>query len=151
MTNFYTKNRSIVSKFGFRRRVAVDFDGVCSKYVDNSYQKVGDPIEGAISVLSNLRELGWYIVIWSSRTNAMTKEELSQAPSEYPKLMMDMIDWLEKHNFPYDEIWMGGQKPPCSYFIDDRAIRFDENDSALGWTNVFDQVQKDHLKWKKLQ
>jgi hypothetical protein len=148
---FYTKNRSIVSKFGFRRRIAVDFDGVCSKFVDSTYQTIGDPVDGAIDILANLRELGWYIVLWSSRTNAMTKEELSQAPSEYPKLMMDMIDWLERYNFPYDEIWMGGQKPPCAYFIDDRAISFDEKRSDLGWVNVFNQIQKDHTLWKKLQ
>ena len=150
MADLYTKNRSIISKYAFRRRIAVDFDGVCAQINGVDYDNIGEPMPGAIGIISNLRELGWYIVIWTSRVNALTREELSQSPTEYPRLMMQMLEWLEKHEFPFDEIYMGGQKPPCAVFIDDRAYRFDEDNADECWTNIFNQIVKHRgTEWKK--
>ena len=150
MEHLYTKNKSIISKYAYMRRIAVDFDGPCAQQTGDYYQ-IGEPTPGARDLLSNIRELGWYVVIWTSRVNALLKEELSQSPNEYPKLMMDMLAWLEKYDFPYDEIWMGGQKPPCSVFIDDRAYRFYVDQPDKSWREIFNQIIKSRgVEWKKL-
>lgn len=47
-----------------------------------------------------------------------------------------IIDWLARHDIPYDEIHVG--KPWCGedgFYVDDRAIRPDEF-SALGYDEV---------------
>lgn len=149
MSYLYTKSNCIVSSHGFSRRIAVDFDGVCAE-ITHDYYEIGDPVPGAIDILSNLRELGWYIVIWTSRVNAMKLEELSQAPNQYPKLMIGMLEWLEKHNFPYDELDMGHQKPACNIFIDDRAYRFYTKSPEKSWLEIFNQIIKNRgMEWKK--
>ena len=124
---FYSRNKSIVSKHAYNRRIALDFDG-CIAYNTTDYNNVGLEIYGAREFVNKIRELGYYIVIYTQRTYSMTREELSQAPTEYPKLMIDMVKWLEECDFPYDEIWMGSHKPPCFMFIDDRNFTFVEND-----------------------
>jgi hypothetical protein len=150
MTNFYSKNKSIVAKYGFARRIGLDFDDCCADADTEDYFTIGKPIDGAIDVVSNLRDLGWYIVIWSARTNSMLKEELSQAPTEYPKLMIGMLDWLERYDFPYDEIWMGAQKPPCARFIDDRVLRLDKSNPNC-WAEILVEIQKNRgIEWKRV-
>lgn len=47
-----------------------------------------------------------------------------------------IIDWLKKHDVPYDEIHVG--KPWCGhdgFYVDDRSIRPDEF-NALGYDGV---------------
>jgi len=104
------------------------------------YAEVGEELEGARKFVQKLREAGYYVVIYTQRTYTMVREELSQAPREYPKLMMDMIDWLEKTDFPYDEIWMGSHKPPCFAFIDDRAFSFVEESSLACWESIYESI-----------
>lgn len=138
-TSFYARNKSIVSKHAYNRRIALDFDGTVVA-TTATYDKVGKELQGAREFVQKLREEGFYIVLWTQRTYAMTKDELSQAPTEYPKLMMDMIDWLEKTDFPYDEIWMGSHKPPCFAFIDDRAFSFVESNALACWESIHDAI-----------
>lgn len=135
-TRFYSRNKAIISTHAYNRRIALDFDGcICAN--TKKYTTIGKELPGAREFVTKLRDKGYYIVIYSQRTYTMTREELSQAPTEYPKLMIDMIKWLEETDFPYDEISLASGKPPCFAFIDDRAFSFVENFSANCWETIY--------------
>jgi hypothetical protein len=37
-------------------------------------------------------------------------------------MRIKVIDWLEKHEFPFSDVYVGQGKPRVDAFIDDRAI-----------------------------
>jgi hypothetical protein len=141
----YTKNKSLVCGRGFNRRIAVDFDGCCAP-IATDLRIIGPPLPGAEGVLSNLRELGYYIVIWTSRVDTYTKNEFNL---KHGTLMHTMLKWLEDYDFPFDEIYLGYAKPPCKYFVDDRAFSFLEDASEASWESIFTSILKHSGKeWK---
>ena len=42
----------------------------------------------------------------------------------------DTLDWLKRHEIPYDEIFFG--KPWADIYIDDNALRFEDWNSING-------------------
>lgn len=95
--------------------IAIDFDGVIHKY-SNGWQfgKLYDgPIEGAIHSIRKILEMGYNIIIFSTR-------------ADNPKMIEDMYQWLEKHGLENkrDFIKITNIKPIAGVYIDDRAIRF---------------------------
>ena len=38
------------------------------------------------------------------------------------QLRVKVIEWLEKHGFPYTDVYIGQGKPRAAAFIDDRAV-----------------------------
>lgn len=138
--NLYTKNRSIISSWGYERRIAVDFDGCIAQMNSEDYHQIGKPVPGAKNALNELRTMGWYVVLWTSRVNALELSELSQAPNQYPKLMIEMLAWLEEYEIEYDEVFMGGQKPCVRYFIDDRMFPIQSDDELDSWADVIEKA-----------
>ena len=56
-----------------------------------------------------------------------------------------IIDWLDKHNVPYDEIYVG--KPWCGFegfYVDDKAIRPSEFVN-LSYSEIMELLEKDKL------
>ena len=39
------------------------------------------------------------------------------------QMRIKVVDWLEKHGFPFADVYIGQGKPRVAAFIDDRAIR----------------------------
>jgi hypothetical protein len=143
--HLYGRSNSLVSTKGFNRRIAVDFDGCCAP-TGEDFNIIGEPLPGAIQVLSNLRELGYYVVIWSGRVDTIIGWEIYK---EHGNLMSSMLLWLEEWDFPYDEIFLGPSKPPCHYFVDDKAFSFIETASETCWQSIFDAILKYRGKeWK---
>ncbi len=137
--NLYTKSTALVGAHGFNRRIGLDFDGcICGNTIE--YVKTGTEIEVTRKYVQRLREAGYYIVIYSGRTNTMTLEELLHPSGGYTKLMHDMVKWLRDTDFPFDEIWIGEQKPPCITIIDDRVFRFDENKPEECWKGIYSSI-----------
>jgi len=38
-------------------------------------------------------------------------------------MRIKIIDWLEKYQFPYSDVYVGQGKPRAAAFIDDRAVK----------------------------
>lgn len=120
-----------------RMRIAVDFDGtIC----EDNFPDIGKPKPDVREVLYRLKELGYYIIIWSCRTSHWDYNTYGGDPKQ-PTLnrlrVADMIAWLLEHNIPYDEIDDGSRgKPSVDYYIDDKAISFKNN-----WESIFELLQ----------
>lgn len=82
-------------------------------------------------VLLKLKELGWTIAITSWLAKGSTKEYDT-------KVREAKRAWLEKYNFPYDEIHLvkyGTTKANCTRKLGGRQILIDDNKQVrAGWT-----------------
>lgn len=100
----------------YRPTILVDFDGVVHGYSQGWADGTAydPPIEGAKEALEKLEELGYTVVIFSTRDRD------------------DIREWLGKYDFePYD---VTNEKRKAVCLIDDRAIRFHN------WGEALDQV-----------
>ena len=133
--------------------IAIDFDGVLHRYSkgwqDGSIYDL--PVPGADRALRRLRIQGFRVVIFSTRAypvNPFTGEETEdQVPA--------MVEWLNKHKIPYDEIWTKPWKPAAKIFIDDRAYHFPPSGLRAGiskvicdeWSAMENELERDgHLE-----
>ena len=87
----------------------------------------GTPIKGAKKALINLRRKGYKIIIHTCRVNPVLNNSYS-----LDELYMKVKKILTKNEIPYDEIWLGTGKPLADYYIDDRAIKFEDWKQVLG-------------------
>lgn len=103
-------------------RIVIDLDGtICPiKEKDGSYKDL-IPLEGAVERIKELKEAGYYIIISTARNMATQESNLGKVIKNVGKVT---LDWLDKYEIPYDEIYFG--KPNAQVYIDDRAIRFSE-------------------------
>ncbi|MGD0511394.1 MAG: HAD hydrolase family protein, partial [Candidatus Micrarchaeaceae archaeon] len=91
-----------------KKVVFVDLDGTLCTEEKTFERSLATPLPGAREALQRMRSDGHTIVIWTAR--GWEQYRISK-------------DWLDSHDFPYDQIIMG--KPIASVFIDDRAQHFD--------------------------
>lgn len=107
-------------------RIVIDLDGtICPiKQPDQSYADL-EPYSGAAERIKALREAGHYIIIQTARNMATCESNLGRVMRNIGKIT---LDWLEKYNIEYDEIYFG--KPNAHVYIDDRAFRFTDWDSV---------------------
>lgn len=105
-------------------QIAIDFDGTIAK--DKKFPDIGEPEDGVKEALLKIKEMGYDILIYTCRSK--DKEELEV-----------VREYLDKHEIPYDSIFEG-EKPFAKFYIDDRAIHFDN------WTNVLKKVEKSEKK-----
>lgn len=101
-------------------RLCIDIDGtICTLRQQNeSYARV-KPLPGAVERIRSLRAEGHYIILATSRHMATCQANVGQVMARQGKTL---LDWLERHGFEYDELWLG--KPHADMYIDDKACRF---------------------------
>lgn len=95
--------------------VAVDLDGTLLEYDGwKGPAHFGQPIQGVVEALHELKKAGWAIVVWTTRA------------TDYA-----LRAHLERHDVPYDYINKHPWQPPGSshkisadVYLDDRALRF---------------------------
>jgi capsule biosynthesis phosphatase len=111
-------------------KICVDLDGtICENTRPGvSYADV-KPLPGAIDTLEELKQRGYYIVIFTARNMRTCNNNVGRVIARQGKLI---LDWLEKYGIPYDEIRFG--KPHVDYFIDDKGIKFTD------WKDVKEQL-----------
>lgn len=94
--------------------LAIDFDNVVH---DQKHPlpggRMGAPIEGAADAMYDLKQQGHKLIIHS----------VGGGNSKY------ISDWLEYYEIPYDLIT--NIKPNADYYLDDKAVHFDNWDQAL--------------------
>lgn len=103
-----------------RPRVCLDLDGVLAQYDKwRGVEHIGDPIPGALKFVKDLSKIA-EVVIFSSRCAQDIAEGSRITPGQ---LRIHIIEWLEKHKFPYSDVYVGQGKPRAAAFIDDRAVQ----------------------------
>ena len=119
-------------------RIVIDLDGtICPiKGKGETYADL-KPNEGAVERLQSLKSEGHYLIIQTARNMATCESNLGKVMKNIGKVT---LDWLEKYNIPYDEIYFG--KPNAELYIDDRAFRFSD------WTDVTQELIKGLAKEK---
>ncbi|MEO9945789.1 HAD-IIIC family phosphatase [Paraglaciecola sp.] len=102
------------------KKLVVDLDGTLT--IDSDAPYSDKPVnEKVLEKLRTYKDKGFEIIISTSRnmrtySNSIGKINIHTLPG--------IIEWLDKHNVPYDEIHVA--KPWCGFdgfYIDDKSIR----------------------------
>lgn len=102
------------------KKLIVDLDGTLTQANTSDYKNVL-PRTDVIEQLKNYKEQGFEIVIATARNMRTYEGNVGKINIHTLPII---IEWLDKHSVPYDEILVG--KPWCGhegFYIDDRAVR----------------------------
>jgi len=102
------------------KRLVVDLDYTLCRSNDGNYSKA-EPILEVIKKLREYKRQGFEIVISTSRNVRTYNGSLGKINAN---TLPVVIEWLNKYEVPFDEIYMA--KPWCGtegFYIDDKAIR----------------------------
>ena len=105
------------------KRLIFDLDDTLCTTQNGDYANA-QPITEVVEKLREYHRQGFTIVINTSR-NMRTYQGNIGAINK--NTLPIIIDWLARHDIPYDELYVG--KPWCGFegfYVDDRAIRPDE-------------------------
>ncbi|ETW94481.1 MAG: hypothetical protein ETSY1_34680 [Candidatus Entotheonella factor] len=119
----------------FRRgTIIVDLDGtIC----EHRYPDFGPPLAGAREALQRFKESGYWIIIHSVRTSSVYRESEDYDPKvNSPEAVSE---YLERHNIPFDEIWMHDKALGVAY-IDDRGVRAVGDRNQSNWKEIADSL-----------
>ena len=116
------------------KNIVIDLDGTLTIDSEEPYDK--KPINNEVlAQLNNYKEMGFNIIIFTSRNMRTYEGNVGKINIH---TLPTIIEWLEKHNVPYDEIQVG--KPWCGFdgfYIDDKAVRPSEFAS-----NSYEEIQE---------
>lgn len=106
------------------KKLVMDLDRTLTDPNDGAGYADKAPNKEVVSALRRYRMQGWEISIYSSRN---MRTHAGQIGKINALTLPGIIDWLNKHDIPYDEVHVG--KPWCGhdgFYVDDRAVRPDE-------------------------
>lgn len=120
------------------RCIVMDVDGTLCPLREphQSYADL-DPIPEMVALMRQYKNKGFTIILYSSRSMNSYNGNLGQINAKTGKQMME---WLDNHQIPYDEMYLG--KPWAGkggFYVDDKAIRPDEF-LALSYTEILKLV-----------
>lgn len=105
------------------KRIIVDLDDTISFTQDGNYC-ASESNFALVAKLAEYQKLGFEIVIYTSRNMRTYAGNIGKINANTLPII---IDWLNKHDVPYDEVYVG--KPWCGhdgFYVDDKAVRPDE-------------------------
>jgi capsule biosynthesis phosphatase len=97
-------------------------DTICSTQGGNYKESTPNP--EVIKRLNEYRAMGFQIAISTSRNMRSFEGNIGKITAVTLPII---VEWLDRHAVPYDEIYVG--KPWCGtegFYVDDKAIRPDE-------------------------
>lgn len=98
----------------------MDVDGTISHCSNGDYANA-EPAEAVIRKMREYQDKGFEIVLYTARNMRTYEGSLGKITANTVPVL---IEWLARHNVPYDEIIVG--KPWCGtegFYVDDKAIR----------------------------
>ena len=102
--------------------MVVDVDGtLCPiKGPDESYADL--PVEPSmLQRLIEMKQDGWRIIISSARGMRTYDGNQGEIAAH---VLPTLLDWLKRHQVPFDEVWIGKQWPGHDgFYVDDRTVR----------------------------
>jgi len=102
------------------KKLVVDLDDTISVTENGDYEN-SKPIQATIDMLKKYQAEGFQIIIHSSRQMRTYQANVGKI-NIYT--LPNIINWLRKHDVPFDEVIVG--KPWCGFegfYIDDKSIR----------------------------
>jgi hypothetical protein len=100
-----------------QRVVAVDVDGTLTLYQGwKGYTHVGMLNTKVADEVRAEHAAGSYIIIHTCRITALDGQII-------PEAVDALRSWLNLHQVPFHEIWMGTGKPYATEYWDDKAVR----------------------------
>ena len=102
------------------KKIVIDLDNTISMTKNRDYANA-EPIMEVVEKIREYKQMGFDIVIYSSRNMKTYQGNIGKITANTLPII---IDWLKRHNIPFDEIYIG--KPWCGedgFYVDDRAIR----------------------------
>ena len=112
------------------KNIAVDFDGVIHTFDKGWHDGTcyGEPIEGSLEALKNL-STNYNVIIFSAKVRP-------DRPLVNGKTGKQLVkDWLEKYDVMQYVDDITYEKPRAEYYIDDKAIKFENN-----WKDILGEV-----------
>lgn len=116
------------------KNLIIDLDGTLTIDSDMPYSEKA-PQKQVISQLHKYRKKGFSITILTSRNMRTYEGNIGKINIH---TLPTILEWLDRHNVPYDEVVVG--KPWCGFdgfYVDDKAIRPSEFASL-----TYDEIQK---------
>ena len=105
------------------KRLIFDLDDTLCTTQNGDYANA-QPITEVVEKLRDYHRQGFTIVINTSRNMRTFQGNIGAINKNTLPII---IDWLRRHDIPYDELYVG--KPWCGFegfYVDDKAIRPDE-------------------------
>ena len=124
------------------KRIVIDLDGTLTEKETSDYEGVRPNIE-VVEMLRNYKNDGFEVVIATSR-NMRTYE--GNVGKINVHTLPTIIDWLNRHDVPYDEIIVG--KPWCGFdgfYVDDKSIRPSEF-ASMSYAEIRALLSQEHQK-----
>lgn len=102
--------------------IVVDVDGTLAgrRGPSQSYADV-PPLPRVVRRIRSLKQRGYWIILYTSRNMRTHGGNIGRIMRHTAPVL---VDWLARHEIPYDELHFG--KPWCGhdgFYVDDRAIR----------------------------
>ena len=98
----------------------MDLDGtICENIKPGVTYADVKPLPGAVDALEELKQRGYYIVIFTARNMRACYNNIGRVVARQGPIV---FEWLKKYGVPYDEVRFG--KPHVDYFIDDKGMKF---------------------------
>jgi capsule biosynthesis phosphatase len=103
------------------KRIVIDLDGTLAEVQPEAAYADRRPAPEVVEALRRYAAQGFEIVIHSSRNMRTHQNSIGKINAF---TLPVIVQWLDRHQIPYDEIIVG--KPWCGtdgFYVDDRAIR----------------------------
>ncbi|PSU81860.1 capsular biosynthesis protein [Photobacterium phosphoreum] len=124
------------------KKLVIDLDGTLTTANTTDYRLVS-PNKDVIKKLREYQQQGFSITIFTARNMRTYEGNIGKINIHTLPII---VEWLDKHSVPYDEIIVG--KPWCGhegFYIDDRAIRPSEF-ASLSADEINDLLDKEKIK-----
>lgn len=105
------------------KNLVIDIDKTLTLGDHKDYNLVSPNIN-VINKVCEYKKKGFNIILFTARNMRSHNNNVGKITA---KTLPIIFKWLEKHNVPFDEIYVG--KPWCGhdgFYVDDKAIRPDE-------------------------
>lgn len=120
------------------KRIIIDLDDTICTTEAGDYRNA-TPVGAVIERLRWYRSQGFEIAIHTSRNMRTYAGSVGKINVNTLPLI---LEWLQRHDVPYDEIYVG--KPWCGhdgFYVDDRAVRPSEF-ASLGYDELLKLIGK---------
>lgn len=104
------------------RSIVLDVDGtLCPiRKAGEDYSNLM-PYPDMVNMVKEYRDKGFYIILYSARNMNTFDGNVGRIAAVTGK---QMLDWLDKHEIPYDEMYLGKPWPgKGGFYVDDKSIR----------------------------
>lgn len=121
------------------KRLIMDLDNTVSVNDNGNYAEA-KPVMEVIERIREYKNKGFEIVIFSSRNMRTYQGNVGKINANTLPII---VEWLNKHDIPYDEIYVG--KPWCGhegFYVDDRAVRPKEF-ITLSYDEIVELMRRD--------